>query len=67
MQYGQPVLYALVNPQQPSEERMIICRGTGHPVADEEAKGLKYLSTIHLMNDSLMFHFWGLKAQSCAS
>lgn len=56
LQYGQPCIWALVDPDAPMADRKVIVRGTGHPITGE----VDHLGTIHLMaaDGELVFHFF---------
>lgn len=56
LQKGTPCLWALVDPSIPTRTvHTIRCAGTGHSIAPEYNK---YLGTILIMNDDLVFHFF---------
>jgi hypothetical protein len=56
LQYGKPVLYALVDERQPhTEQRVIIFRGTGHREIPDNAI---FLGTVLLHNHTLVLHFF---------
>lgn len=56
LQYGKPVLYALVDPNETSHEsRTVVCVGTGYA---EVPIGAVFLGTLLLANDSLVIHFF---------
>ena len=52
-QKGEPRLWARVDTNSPEEDRVIITRGTGHPLSTEAEK---YISTYKLSGDNLVFH-----------
>lgn len=49
-----PCLWALVNPDNPAEERHFKLRGTGHPIHEENP--LKYLGTFFLIDGGFVGH-----------
>ena len=51
-QNNTPCLWALVDTDQPPEDRFLVVFGTGHPVVNHG----KYLGTFLIENDSLVFH-----------
>ncbi len=51
-QNGNPFLWALVDPDNPPEDRYLVIFGTGHEVVTQG----KYLGTFLIQNDSLVFH-----------
>lgn len=55
-QYGQPCLWALVNPDELKEERCIETFGTGHPVPVGMGGSRKYISTYQMAGGALVFH-----------
>lgn len=55
IQHGEPMIWALVNPEAPLEPRTIAVVGTGHPV---EALAPLFISTIQLGGGSLVFHIF---------
>jgi hypothetical protein len=52
-QYGEPCLWALVDPSAEKEERFFRTYGSGHPVKDVPGK---YVGTFQLKNGSFVFH-----------
>lgn len=57
-QHGRPCLWAIVDPDFPSESRPIEIRGTGHLLGDVGA----YVGTFFLEDGDLVFHvFDGVK------
>lgn len=50
------VLWALVNPELPTEKRSIRIIGTGHKINNNES--LKYISTIQMEGGSLVWHIF---------
>lgn len=48
-------VWALVDPQAPTEERRFDVYGTGHPCPAPEALG-RYVGTAHLNDGALVFH-----------
>lgn len=60
-QNGEPVLWALVNPEeQRTEERRIRIYGTGHPIP--EADKLQYVNTWFLARKQLVWHVFEVVA-----
>lgn len=56
IQRGTPCLWALVDPSKLVKTiRTIRCAGTGHPIEPEYTK---YLGTVLIMNENLVFHFF---------
>jgi len=53
VQNEKPYLWALVNPKSPEYNRVIITKGTGHPI---KAFSGKYVGTYQLKNGALVFH-----------
>lgn len=53
VQRGQPVVWAVVDTDKPTQSHTLYIRGTGHPMTGEEAA---YLGTVLLDNGSLVFH-----------
>lgn len=54
MQYGEPKLWCIVNPQNQKAFRQIRIIGTGHEFEDDFTA--KYISTYQLCNGGLIFH-----------
>lgn len=55
MQGELPCLWAIVDDEQPKEERTFRTYGTGHNITKS---GLKYLGTYQIMEGSLVFHLF---------
>lgn len=55
-QFGDPCIWALVDPEQPKVNCRIKIFGTGHPIDLDDIIKLKYLGTYLISNDSLVFH-----------
>lgn len=53
VQNGSPMLWALVNPVAPFEDRIVRTIGTGHPVEDVLGR---FLGTYQLHGGALVFH-----------
>lgn len=62
VQYGKPVIYALVEKGFDEKEKVPIgVFGTGHDIEEDECLGRNtYLGTFLLSNDSLVFHVFRL-------
>jgi len=56
VQYGQPCIWALVNPDCNVEERTIYTVGTGHPAS--HVAGCQYVGTYQLHEGQLVFHIF---------
>ncbi|OYT14609.1 MAG: hypothetical protein B7C24_17440 [Bacteroidetes bacterium 4572_77] len=54
-QAGIPCMWALANPEKPSEVRRFRFAGTGHPIEEEN---LKFIDTFQMDSGSLVFHFF---------
>lgn len=54
-------LWALVKPDEPEQDYVLHCYGTGHEVADLPANR-EFLGTVQLQSGSLVFHFFGFYA-----
>lgn len=57
VQYGVPVLWALVDPEARKEAREIRMHGTGHPISDG-LDGYTFIDTIQMAKGELVFHFF---------
>lgn len=55
-QYGEPVLYALVDPTSSLTRIEILCAGTGHERDDLDGK--EYLGTTMHLDGSLVLHWF---------
>lgn len=55
-QFGRPRLWALVNPQAKTEDRVIETFGTGHPVRYDMGVDRKYIDTYQMQGGQLVFH-----------
>jgi hypothetical protein len=58
VQDGVPCIWAMVDPGQEKENRIIVVHGTGHPVQQAEEK--KYIGTYQEWNGSLIWHVFEL-------
>ena len=54
-QHGEPHLWAVVDTDQPQEEREIIMRGTGHPLNGQEGR---YIGTVQTHGGGLVWHLF---------
>ena len=52
-QQGSPCIWALVDPNAPTETRLIETYGTGHPIDEKERR---YIGTYQTYNGALIFH-----------
>ena len=55
VQAGQICLWALVDPEQPPEQRSVVVLGTGHPAPSFIGRML-FIGTVLLSGGSLVFH-----------
>ena len=55
VQRGVVCLWALVDPEQPREDRHLVVAGTGQDVPDERGR---FLGTVLLADGDLVFHIW---------
>ncbi|KKL56065.1 hypothetical protein LCGC14_2249180 [marine sediment metagenome] len=55
LQYGLPTIWVLVEPTSEKVERRFRLVGTGHYI---EESGLKYIGTIKMLNDKLVYHLF---------
>lgn len=62
-QRGQPMLWALVNPDAPMEKRKFRFAGTGHQII-ENPDSLIHQGTFKLHGDDLIFHIFEIKEQT---
>lgn len=53
-QHGNPVVWALCDPDQPNETRKLAVFGTGHRVPPNDA--LKFIGTFLFRRETLVFH-----------
>ena len=53
-----PCLWALVNPNSPTEERCFEVFGTGHPVHCDMGIDRKFIGTFQLQGGVLVFHLF---------
>lgn len=53
-----PCLWALVNPNSPTEERCFEVFGTGHPVHCDMGIDRKFIGTFQLQSGGLVFHLF---------
>lgn len=51
-----PHLWALVNPDNPTEARLFETFGTGHPVPEDAGVERRYIGTYQRLNGDLVFH-----------
>ena len=54
LQHGNPVIYAIVDPDNPVEEKNIVMKGTGFQINTP----LKYIGTILVDFDTFVWHFF---------
>ncbi|RPD45493.1 hypothetical protein DNI29_19115 [Hymenobacter sediminis] len=54
-------MWALVDTEQPLQDYLLHCYGTGHTVA-ELPIGHEFISTVQLAGGGLVFHFFGFYA-----
>lgn len=52
-------LWAIVNPENPKNERVIHIYGTGHPVPN--ANGIRYITTVQQHGGALVWHIFESK------
>ena len=57
VQNGHPQLWALVNPDHKTEDRLFRFAGTSHPIEDAPAR-LKFVATFQMDGGSLVFHIF---------
>ena len=60
VQHGVVQLWALVDPDLPTEKCRIVTLGTGHPIPDDQ--NLRFIDTFQLEGGSLVFHAFELCA-----
>ncbi len=56
IQYGEPQMWALVNPSFQNKIYRFRLVGTGHPIQDNEE--LSYIDTFQMMNGGLVLHLF---------
>jgi hypothetical protein len=54
-QKGVPCIWAIVNPSNPSENKLFCYRGTGQLLSGDEGK---YIGTFQIENSDLVFHLF---------
>ena len=57
-QAGVACIWALVNPDEPTEYRYFEIFGTGHPMQSDMGLGRRYIGTYQLLEGSLVFHLF---------
>lgn len=57
-QNGTPCLWALVNPDNPNQERVIEAFGTGHEIYCDMGIDRRYLDTVQFHEGSLVVHYF---------
>lgn len=60
-QGGAPMIWALVDPTQPQQDRSFRLAGTGHPIEEE---GLTFVGTAMFGGGALVFHLFEIGDQS---
>ena len=65
VQNGQPVLWAIVSPDNPKESRPFILLGTGHPWHTGTPDEYDHLGTFQLVGGTLIFHLFELRRAPC--
>ena len=62
-QFNEPMMWAVVNPEQVKEVRYFELFGTGHPMPELDAtKERKYINTFQVDDGNYVFHLFELKA-----
>lgn len=56
MQYGEPRIWVLVDPDAKPEVREFTVYGTGHPVADDPGRQRTYIGTVQMSGGNLIDH-----------
>ena len=56
-QHNKAVMWALVDPEAPLQERHFVLFGTGHPISDL-VENLLYIGTFQLAHGELVFHLF---------
>jgi hypothetical protein len=51
-----PCIWALVDPEKPSETRTILTYGTGHPIDNRVAMSSRHIGTYQIKGGKLVFH-----------
>jgi len=59
VQAGRPVIWALVDPDAPTQRREFRIYGTGHPIDDTINSA--YIGTFQSLSDALVFHLFEVK------
>ena len=59
-QRGEPQIWALVNPGNPTETRNFRFAGTGHPITESE-KELNYIGTFQLQGGGFIGHIFEIR------
>ena len=62
-QRGELMLWALVDPEAPTETRDFRIAGTGHLI-DEDANTLRYVGTVQMSNGSLVWHVFEIVSKA---
>jgi len=58
VQYHEPQIWALVNPEEPAVDRKFRLAGTGHPINRPYWHRLDYVGTCLLESDRLVLHLF---------
>ena len=66
IQYGNPCIWALVNPDNPPVERVFRLAGTGHPIESEDVAHYTHISTFQMEDGALIFHLFEVKGDTDA-
>ncbi len=57
VQHGEVQVWALVDPEAPTELRRFRVSGTGHPLG-EEIESLRFIGTVQMMGGQLVWHIF---------
>jgi hypothetical protein len=58
VQNGEPFVWAIVDTENPQEERFFDIFGTGHPMHEDNGVGREYVGTFQMHSGSLVFHLF---------
>ena len=62
-QHGKPQIWALVDPENPTETREFCVVGTGHPI-DEDEVTLDYIGTFQLFGGNFVGHLFEIREKA---
>lgn len=60
LQFGEPMMWALVDPQEQKVTRRFRVIGTGHPIESDDLHRLHYVGTFQVAGGDMVFHLFNV-------